>query len=364
MQVRGDDPWLLVTAGVGAVILLATLAEAFLHAIGRWQAVPGFAVGAASSALAAAVVLAGAVWLRRSALSPARYRRVAAWCLGGGLAFLGFNLVLMLAVPPSGTEHALSWARWAFSLGTLVGFLVGAFEARAIDRAITAERLRVRQEETQRKNDLLEEFAGMVAHDLRNPLGTAMGRVELAREEVDSEHLDRAEDALSRMESIVEETLVLARAGSAVGEPEPVDLAAVVEASWATVETGQATLEVDPLPVVSGDPDRLRHVFENLFRNAVEHGDADVSVHVGPLPDGAGFIVEDDGPGIPAAEREAVFDPGHSTGGSSGFGLDIVGRIADAHGWDVRVAESPDGGARFEFRGVEVREPAARPAAA
>jgi len=71
----------------------------------------------------------------------------------------------------------------------------------------------------------------------------------------------------------------------------------------------------------------------------------------------SGFYVEDDGPGIPADERDRVLDPGYmSAAAGIGFGLAIVDRIAAAHGWTVRVAESADGGVRFEFAGIERSE--------
>jgi signal transduction histidine kinase len=85
----------------------------------------------------------------------------------------------------------------------------------------------------------------------------------------------------------------------------------------------------------------------------VEHGGDDVTVTVGDL-DG-GFYVEDDGPGIPADEREAVFGFGYSTGrDGTGFGLAIVSDIAEAHGWGVTATAGTDGGARFEITGVDV----------
>lgn len=96
----------------------------------------------------------------------------------------------------------------------------------------------------------------------------------------------------------------------------------------------------------------LKQIFEDLFRNAVEHGDADVTLTVGELADG--FYIEDDGVGIPEDEREAVFEPGYSTSQEdSGFGLSIVGRVVDAHGWEIRLTDGADGGARFEITGVD-----------
>ncbi|MFC7137933.1 sensor histidine kinase [Halobaculum litoreum] len=87
---------------------------------------------------------------------------------------------------------------------------------------------------------------------------------------------------------------------------------------------------------------------ENLLRNAVDHGGDGVTVTVGDC-DG-GFFLEDDGPGIDTVEGGDVFEAGISTAnGGTGFGLAIVSRIVDAHGWSVDVTESESGGARFEI---------------
>ncbi|MFB6078318.1 MAG: sensor histidine kinase, partial [Halarchaeum sp.] len=103
---------------------------------------------------------------------------------------------------------------------------------------------------------------------------------------------------------------------------------------------------------VLADPSRLGQLFENLFRNAVEHGGDDVTVTVGDLDDG--FYVEDDGPGIPADEREVVFEPGYSNeADGTGLGLAIVEQTAAGHDWTLTVSESSAGGARFEITGVE-----------
>jgi signal transduction histidine kinase len=69
-----------------------------------------------------------------------------------------------------------------------------------------------------------------------------------------------------------------------------------------------------------------------------------------------GFYVEDSGPGIPPEKRDEVFEQGYSGDTGTGLGLAIVGRITEAHDWSVDIRESPEGGARFEFRGVELVE--------
>ena len=233
----------------------------------------------------------------------------------------------------------------------LAGILATAAET-AFQAEARTRRLSERTAELQRQNDRLEEFAGVVSHDLRNPLEVARGRTELAREECDSDHLEAVERAHDRMTALIDDLLTLAREGKPVTDAEAVDLGQVVGSCWRTVDTGEATLRTDAEEMLRADEGRLRQLLENLMRNAVEHGGDDVTVTVGSLP--GGFYVADDGPGIGPEQREEVFDAGYSTSRSgTGFGLRIVEQVADAHGWSVRVVESEEGGARFEVTGVE-----------
>ena len=226
-----------------------------------------------------------------------------------------------------------------------------------ITRNIT-ERVK-RERQLQNQKEQLDEFASVVSHDLRNPLNVAEGHVELAAAECDSAHLAEAEDALGRMWTIIDDTLTLAKHGQDVGTKEDVTLSTLLERCWATVETDDASLAVETDLTIKADPDRLRNLFENLIRNAAEHGSASgggVTVRVGAI-DGSetGFYVADDGPGISPEERDRVFDLGYTTAeAGTGYGLAIVKWIAEAHGWDVTVTDGDDGGARFEFTGVDI----------
>ncbi|MFB6161093.1 MAG: PAS domain-containing sensor histidine kinase [Haloferacaceae archaeon] len=258
------------------------------------------------------------------------------------------------------------------------------------------------QRQLERQTERLDEFAGIVSHDLRNPLNVARGRLAMVREEAANDDAvadaDLAVEALDRMEAIIEDTLTLARRGDVVDDPEPVAVADLAATCWRMVDTDDARLEVVDEFRIRGDRSRLQHLFENLFRNAVEHGstsnrpqsgdavehgsagspppdgdsvergstsdrpeagddatgDEGVTVRVGTL-DAGGFYVEDDGPGVPAEVESAVFDPGYtSTDEGTGLGLTIVERIAEAHGWSVRLTDAASGGARFEFTDVDV----------
>lgn len=234
----------------------------------------------------------------------------------------------------------------------------------------------------------VDRVASVISHDLRNPLDVARARLRAGRELDSEEHFDHVEQAHDRMERIIQDVLTLARGEDVVNPEEYVDLGELAEEAWQTVETNGATLDVEAeLPTALADYDRVSRLFENLFRNSVEHGPAGsgpesrqdgspgnrapadetveggndspngttgdpVTITVGRLDEG--FYIADDGIGIPEGEREQIFEPGYTSDDhGTGLGLAIVARIADLHGWSVEVRESADGGARFDVTGLE-----------
>lgn len=226
-----------------------------------------------------------------------------------------------------------------------------------LERAIRYAMERHRQEQRlKRQNERLERFASIVSHDLRNPLNVAQGRLSHEaglREGTDTsmEHIDEAIDALDRMEGLVDDLLELARDGQSIDEVETVRVGDLIQSAWGNVPTPASELHVDVSEAVTADPRRLTQLFENLFRNAIEHGGSDVTITVGRVDDG--LYVADDGSGIPEEKREEAFEVGYSTNeDGTGVGLDIVREVADGHGWEITVVESADGGARFEITGM------------
>jgi signal transduction histidine kinase len=208
-----------------------------------------------------------------------------------------------------------------------------------------------RERELEQQKDRFERFARVVSHDLRNPLNVANGRLALARDEYNSEHLEEVAQSLGRMEALIDDLLKLASEDDQ--EREWVDLAELSRTCWQNVETAETAITADTERTILADRSRLQQLFENLIRNAVEHGDA-ATVVVGGLDDG--FYVEDDGPGIPPEERDRVFELGYSSSEEgSGFGLNIVEQVVDEHDWQIRVTDGTDGGVRFEITGVETR---------
>ena len=216
-----------------------------------------------------------------------------------------------------------------------------------------------REKALKRERDRLDEFAGVVSHDLRTPLNVAEGRLDLAQAECESEHLDTIGTALDRMNAIIEDVLRLSREGRDIGSMDSVAVQEIVTDVWNIVADGERAADLRVADeglstlTIEADADRLRQLLENLLRNAVDHGGDDVTVTVGSMT--GGFYVEDDGPGIPEDNRDDVFTAGYSTNqAGTGFGLSIVKRVAEAHGWEVRVTDGAEGGARFELTGIEM----------
>ena len=224
-------------------------------------------------------------------------------------------------------------------------------------RDITERKQRERQLEEQ--NERLEEFADVVSHDLRNPLSTAEGWVAAVTDALDAEEpdietatmgLDHIAHSHERMDELIEVLLTMARQGQTVADPEPVSLEACATEAWATAETGAMELRVETDRTVPADRARLRQAFENLFRNANDHSGASV-VTVTTTPEG--FAVEDDGQGIDPDDREDLFEFGYTTDEEgTGIGLAVVERIVEAHGWQITVSDSDDGGACFAITGI------------
>lgn len=228
-----------------------------------------------------------------------------------------------------------------------------------------------RQRELAAKNRQLESLASVLSHDLRNPLAIARGYTDLAQETGDLSLLEKVDVAHDRMEELVDSLLLLARRGHAIGPKEPVALVTSAYAAWESVETGAASFDVGTdLETVVADRIRLQQLFENLIRNAVEHGTSStqtgreeladvvghgddeeaVTITVRPLTATEGFSVEDDGPGIPElTSPRKLADYLEQSDDTKGLGLKIVHAIADAHGWTTTIGPGMDGGLRFEF---------------
>jgi len=209
----------------------------------------------------------------------------------------------------------------------------------------------VKADALRQKTDRLDSFASRVSHDLQSPITVAGGYVNLARHADDpKESLDEIETALQRAENLIDDILSMARNGQDL-DPEPVELGKQADQAWSTVSTADASLVIETDAVVTADPRQVRRLFENLFRNSVEHGGSAVTVRIETTNDG--FYIADDGAGIPASDREKVFDDGVTyDSDGTGYGLAIVRSIVEGHNWSIEATASESGGARFNITNV------------
>jgi two-component system, OmpR family, sensor kinase len=251
-------------------------------------------------------------------------------------------------------------------------------------------------------------FVADASHELRTPLTVIRGQMELlaAQAPPSEQELRRVERLvqaeITRVTRLVDDLLLLAKAEhTQFLRPEPIDLASFVEELWAgTVPLAERRFELGEVPAgtLDADPDRLAQALRNLLANAIAHtrgpggrtgeipgGGPERGAGGGPADaEGSGtrrgadevpglvrmdvecpaerggravrFVVQDDGPGIPADQRERVFDRFHRTdaardraSGGTGLGLAIVRAIAEAHGGRARASESFAGGGRVDL---------------
>lgn len=317
---------LFLAAVIGVRVVAENVtAQAILESIGPLLAATG-------------VVLADRYLVRRNVSARDRLT-VFAYGLGGFYAAFVLTALHLhiLQVNGVGPPKPFYLTLLSGTVGVAAGCVAGWFHIRQ----------QAARRDAHRQRDRLEQFASVVSHDLRNPLSVAQTHLQEAFRTGNADHLAQVEENLGRMDELIDDTLSVARGGSEVIDPEPVPLVDLAATAWDNVDTGRARLEIETEGHLVVDETRAKALFENCFRNALEHGDAE-TVRVGTTRDG--FYIADDGTGIPEDVRDSVFERGVSTADSgSGLGLAIVAAIAQAHDWTPTVTESEAGGARFEF---------------
>jgi two-component system, OmpR family, sensor kinase len=212
-------------------------------------------------------------------------------------------------------------------------------------------------------------FVADASHELRTPLTVIRGQLEVlaAQSAPSGEEVRRVErlvqSEIARISRLVDDLLLLAKAEQTQFlRIEPIELGGYVQELWDGMSLlANRCFELGPVPpgTLRADPDRLAQALRNLIGNAIDHTAAErglVRMLVEAAPSGSiRFVVEDDGPGIPATQRERVFDRFYRTdaardraSGGTGLGLAIVSAIIEAHGGRVAAGRSAQGGARIE----------------
>jgi two-component system sensor histidine kinase HydH len=212
------------------------------------------------------------------------------------------------------------------------------------------------------------ELAAVLAHEIRNPLGSIQGTAEILKDDFQPgnrkyEFLEIMVKESKRLNKVVEDFLRLAR-------PQPVlighcDLAEelhnVISLVSSEAKKRNVALEcrVDPLPAIAGDPEKLRQAFLNIVLNGLQASPEGGVVTITmeweePEPGGTAWvelIFTDTGPGIPAEVRDKIFEPFFTTKeGGTGLGLVITRKIIEAHDGSITVESAPGKGAAFRIR--------------
>jgi signal transduction histidine kinase len=206
------------------------------------------------------------------------------------------------------------------------------------------------------------EFITDASHELRTPLAAMRAELEIVLTHTDGARWQSTARRLladqRRLEQLTTDLLMLARLEETNGHPDDqrVDFAFLVAAELDS--TTPLELETDIRPVqVRGSAADLTRLVRNLVNNAVRHADRRIAVNLREHAGHAVLSVEDDGPGIPASDRERIFErftrldgSRTRTTGGVGIGLALVRGVAKAHGGSVTVGDASLGGARFEVR--------------
>lgn len=224
------------------------------------------------------------------------------------------------------------------------------------------------EEALERSNRDLSAFTGLVTHDLRNPLNSAVFVTEMAQESIqrgDTEQiphlLDKALASLRQMDALVRELHAESMVRSVSGEMSTVSLGSVVESARLNlaplIERSGAKIEVAALPEVRGNRTMLVQLFINLVENSIKYRREEaprIRIEASQSGDQTTVRVADNGLGIPGDQLALIFESGFRAGNSegvpgSGLGLAFCRKIMEAHGGEISAANPPGGGAAIDL---------------
>ncbi|MHA2272507.1 MAG: PAS domain S-box protein, partial [Candidatus Hodarchaeales archaeon] len=196
-----------------------------------------------------------------------------------------------------------------------------------------------------RQKEELSEFAHAMSHDLKNSLLSIEGYAEVLEAEYDESYVEKIRQLAVSMNKLLRRSVALADAGQIVAETEELNLTRLAQIVAENIVPNDILCVVDNFPTVRADHEKMAQVFQNLFENAVIHGAPKrIEVRSQIEKEGISLQIHNDGAQIPAEHRSKVFAKGFTTikeDGGLGLGLAIVKKIVEAHGWTIRLADTP-----------------------
>lgn len=345
------------------VSILVLLLEEFVGGPGDPLLIPpgvkNVAVVAGTAPFALTLVYVGH-WIERDDLGDERYGRIGAWCIAGLVSFVALNVVVMVANPPDGVRSTFGWLRFAVAIGAAGGLVIGAIEARTIDRGRRAERNAVRAQMAEERNEWLDYVNSLLRHEVLNTTQIVEGNVSIVLEDHETDEEVR-ERLLTVREQSRRVTTVVDDLRSILEANRDVDLEAVDLSAMLVDEVANLRDVHDDVDVTTAIPDGvtveadalLRRVFANLLANAVEHHDGDapqISVTVESGPDAVTVVVSDDGPGIPDEQVSDLFDRSVGKRPNHGSGLYLVGRLVERYDGTIEIVGTGPDGSTFAVR--------------
>jgi signal transduction histidine kinase len=304
----------------------------------------------------------------RSSLSPvsdAQSEVEKAFLLTGGLALAAALLAgYLLAARTAAPLRRMASTAAAVDAGDLTP-RIGAESSAAVEVRTLAESFDRMLDRLGEAFSRQQQFVSDASHELRTPLTAIRGQLEVLGRQKDPQAAEvrRVEGVvlaeMARVERLVDDLLTLARLDEeAPLQPAAIALAPYLQRFGKDDPAGRVAVGDVPAGTLRADPDRLTQVLRNLLANARRHAGPRGQVVVSAGARGATLTirVDDDGPGIEAAERELVFGRFHRSqsardrgSGGSGLGLAIARSIVERHGGRIWAGESPLGGARVAF---------------
>jgi PAS domain S-box-containing protein len=239
------------------------------------------------------------------------------------------ELRLVTELPVSTRDGEHRWMRVSLNLWSDKGYIEGVI-ADITEQKLALEMLKKQKEE-------LSDFAHTMSHDLKNIFHNMLGFIELIEEERNLTHLTRLRTLLTETGKMVDHSVALADAGLILEETENVDLTPLVRKVADSIIPERVIYSQEDLPVVSADQRKVAQIFRNIFDNAIQHGQPSrIEVRAMKIDSVYRIQVTNDGKIIPEIQRSKIFLRGFTTSKSGqGYGLAIVKRLVEAHGWTI-----------------------------